>query len=44
MAHGFDIGAVIKAILRKILGAAIPLILYTDLKLLYDCLFKLDIR
>ena len=39
--HRFDIGAVIKAILGKILGSAVPLILYTDSKSLYDCLIKL---
>ncbi len=42
MAYGFEIGAVIKAMLRKILGSAVPLILYTDLKSLYNYLVKLD--
>ena len=41
MAHEFDIGAVIKATLEKILGYAIPLILCIDLKFLFDCLVKL---
>ena len=41
MAYEFDIGAVIKATLRKILESVIPLILYTDSKSLYNCLVKL---
>ena len=42
MTHGFDIEAVIKSTLAKILGAAIPLILYTDSKSWFKCLIKLD--
>lgn len=40
--YEFDIGVVIKAILGKILGSTVPLILYIDSKYLYDCLVKLD--
>ena len=40
MAHGFDIGVVIKAILGKILKSVVSLILYTDSKSLYDFLAK----
>jgi hypothetical protein len=41
MAHGFDIGAAIKATIEKILQISLPLILYTDSKSSYDCLVKL---
>jgi hypothetical protein len=41
MVHGFDVGSVLKATLTKMLGAAIPLILATDSKSLYDCLVRL---
>jgi hypothetical protein len=42
LAHGFDIGAVIKSIIQRILQLEqLPLVLYTDSKSLYDCLVKL---
>ena len=41
MVAGFDIGAVIQATINGILTATIPLILYTDLYLLYNCMTKL---
>lgn len=41
MAHGFDLGAVLKATISKILQKDIPLILCTDSKSLYDCLVRL---
>lgn len=43
MAYKFDIRVIIKAILGKIVGSIILLILYIDLKLLYNCLVKLNI-
>ena len=41
MVHGFDIRALIKATIKKILGISLPIVIYTDLKLLYDCLIRL---
>lgn len=41
MVDEFNIGIVIKGTLRKILRFAISLILYTNLKSLYNCLIKL---
>jgi hypothetical protein len=38
MVHGFDIGAVIKSTVDKILQVNLSLILCTDSKSLYDCL------
>ena len=42
MAYGFNIGAVIKATLEKMLQVEIPLILCIDSKSLYDCLVRLE--
>jgi hypothetical protein len=39
--YGFDIGAAIKLMIEKILWISLLLILYTDLKFLYDYLVKL---
>jgi hypothetical protein len=41
IAHGFDIGAVIKSTIEAIIQIKVPLILCTDSKSLYDCLVKL---
>ena len=41
MAHGFNISTIIKSILDKVLQVNLPLILYTNLKSLYDCLVRL---
>jgi hypothetical protein len=41
MAHGFNIGAVVKSTLDKVLQVNLPLILCTDLKSLYNCLVQL---
>lgn len=42
MAHSFNIKAVIKATLRKLLQIETPLIFCTDTKFLYNCLDKLE--
>jgi hypothetical protein len=41
MAHGFDIGALVKSTIDKVLGIDLPLVLCTDSKSLYKCLVKL---
>ena len=41
MAYGFDIAAVVKAMLGNLLQVETPLILCPDSKFLYDCLMKL---
>ena len=42
MTYRFDIRAIIKATLGKMLGFGIPLILCINSKSLYDCLVKLS--
>ena len=41
MAHGFDIGAVLKATLFRVLQYDVPMVICTDSKSLYECLVKL---
>lgn len=41
MAHGFDIGAAVKATAEKLLQLKLPLTVCTDSKSLYECLVKL---
>ena len=41
MAYGFDIGAVLKATLFRVLQYNVPMVICTDSKLLYKCLVKL---
>ena len=41
MAYSFNISAAIKAIVKLQLNISLPLILYTDSKLIYECLIKL---
>ena len=41
MAHGFNIGALVKSIINKALEMKLLLVVYMDLKLLYKCLIKL---
>jgi len=42
MAHGFDIAAVIKSTINKMLSIITLLILYTDSKLLFNYLVRLS--
>ena len=42
MAHGFNIGAIIKSTIDLVLNITIPLVIYTDLKSLYNCLVRLN--
>jgi len=42
MVHGFDIAGAIKATVDKILNISLPLVICTDSKSLYDCLFRLS--
>jgi hypothetical protein len=41
MAYGFNIGALVKSIINKILEIELLLVIYTDSKLLYKYLIKL---
>jgi hypothetical protein len=41
MVHGFDIGALVKATVDRVLGIELPLVVYMDSKSLYECLVKL---
>jgi hypothetical protein len=43
IAYGFDIRALVKFTINKVLGIDLPLVLCTDSKLLYECLVKLGI-
>ncbi|KAE9372116.1 hypothetical protein N431DRAFT_340376, partial [Stipitochalara longipes BDJ] len=43
IAYSFNIGALIKSIINKILGINLLLVLYIDLKSLYKYLIKLGI-
>ena len=42
MAHGFNMGAVIKLTINLVLNTTIPFIIYTNLKSLYNCLIRLN--
>ena len=41
MAYGFDMGGLVKTIIDRILEMEVPLVVYTDLKSLYEYLVKL---
>ena len=43
MAYRFNIRAILKSIIKKLLEITLPLIIYTNLKLLYNFLVKLGI-
>ena len=42
MAHRFNIGAIIKLTINLVLNITIPLIIYTDLKSLYNYFIRLS--
>jgi hypothetical protein len=42
MAYGFNIGALVKSIINKVLEIELLLVIYINSKLLYKCLIKLD--
>jgi len=41
IAHGFDIGGLVKTTIDRILEIEVPLVIYIDSKSLYECLVKL---
>ena len=41
MAYGFNIGALVKFIINRVLEIELLLVVYIDSKLLYKCLIKL---
>ena len=41
MAHGFNMGALVKSIINRALEIELLLVIYMDSKLLYKCLVKL---
>jgi hypothetical protein len=41
IAHGFNIGGLVKSIINKALEIEVPLVIYIDSKSLYECLVKL---
>ena len=41
MAHGFNMGALVKSIINRVLEIELLLVVYTDSKSLYECLVKL---
>jgi hypothetical protein len=41
MAYSFNIGALVKSIINRVLEIELLLVVYTDSKLLYECLVKL---
>ena len=43
MAYGFNISALVKSIINRVLEIELLLVVYTDSKLLYKCLIKLGI-
>jgi hypothetical protein len=43
MAHGFNIGGLVKSTINKALEIEVPLVVYIDSKSLYECLVKLGI-
>jgi hypothetical protein len=41
MAYSFNIGTLVKSIINRVLEIELLLVVYTDSKLLYECLIKL---